>query len=92
VLKTTITSQDGQLIVARSQDCQPVLEHVAAMKELTDQTGDLRYVGEIPHVIIEKYLNERGISFHEFMQGDEHIKRILNSSDYKKLRVWEGRF
>ncbi len=86
---------DGdRLIIERVQDVEPYLEHLAKIRQVTDgvsESGDFRYAGTIPDVIVEKYCNERGISYAEFVNNREHHRRILNDPNYSKLRVWKGR-
>jgi hypothetical protein len=84
---------DG-FVIERLQDVDPILTSVKQHKEV--QTGKpvdgLGYfAGRIPSVIVEKYLNEFGITFNEFISNNVHVTRILNNPDYKRFRVWEGR-
>jgi len=82
------------LHIERVQDCEPIVEEVAKLKQVTDGRGDTSlgyHMGRIPGVIVEQYLIEVGINFEEFIRDDIHVKRILNDPTYKKFRIFEGR-
>lgn len=84
---------DGSITIERKQDCQPVLDSIKLIKDTTDGrsiSGELYHVARIPYAIIEKYLNEAGVTWADFQRDDVHITRLMNDSDYKHLRVWEG--
>lgn len=79
--------------IYREQDCTPVIDEVKRLKEVTDGRGDGikgYFVGRIPAIIVERYLNETGVSYREFIMDETHVKRILNDPDYKKFRIFEG--
>lgn len=86
-------NNDGSITFEREQDCQPIIDEVQKIKQVTDgrsKTGDLVHVGRIPAVIVEKYCNSRGITFHDFIVDDTHVTALMNDSDYRVFRVWEG--
>jgi hypothetical protein len=89
------SATDRRIVVQRSQDVEPIIEHLAALRQDSDgksKSGELYHVGDIPMAIVEGYLAEAGVTFHEFIKDDVHIKRILTNPDYSKFRVWQGRF
>lgn len=83
---------EDKLHINRVQDVEPIIEHVKTLKDGYKGSDIGHYVGTIPAVIVEQYLIECGIDFGDFMKDDTHIKRILTNPDFKKFRVWEGRF
>lgn len=90
-LDTTIKTEDGRLYVGRSQDCTPIAEHAKALhNEGHHGSSEMRLAAEIPYIIAEKYCNERGITFHEFMNDPKHIKAVCNNPDNKMFRIWPG--
>lgn len=92
-IDTIIHIEDGNLAVERRQECQPILDQVKAIKDVTNgisESRDLYHVARIPSGIIEKYCNERGVTFHEFCVDDAHVTRIMNDAEYAHLRIWEG--
>jgi hypothetical protein len=76
----------------RCQDCEPIVEHnKQAQNEI--QKGDFHHIGEIPNVIIEKWMNEEGISYREIMApGSEFVKKKLRDPDWAWLRATSKRF
>lgn len=86
---------DGRLIVQRFHDVEPLLDHLAELRATTNgksQSGEMYHVGDLDPVVVEDYMKQAGITFHEFLTDDVHIKRILMNPDYSKFRVWQGRF
>ncbi len=89
------SATDRRIVVNRSQDVEPIIEHLAALRQDSDgksKSGELYHVGDIPMVVVEGYLAEAGVTFHEFIRDDTHVKRILTNPDFAKFRVWTGRF
>ena len=91
-VKTHIALQDGALITGTSQDCSPIVEHAKALRnEGFHGSSDMRLAARVPLVIVEKYCNDKGITFQEFSQGQAHKVAFLHSPDYKAFRIWEGK-
>jgi len=44
----------------------------------------------IPFVIVEKYCNENNVTFQDFMNSQDHKKRLLNNPANSAFRVWKG--
>ena len=81
-------------IFERVQDCEPVIKEIKEKKQFTDGRGDTSlgyHVGRIPGIIVEQYIKQAGITFHDFCTDTAHIHRIMNNPDYKKFRVFEGK-
>jgi hypothetical protein len=92
-LDTRIFTQDDKLVVGRSQDCTAILEDaVRRHNEGHHGTADVKHAARIPNVIVEKYCNDNGISFHEFMGDEVHIKRLVQHPDNSMFRIWKGKF
>jgi hypothetical protein len=51
----------------------------------------MRHAARFPMVVVERYCNEKGITFEEWMSNPEHAKAMLNDSALSAFRVWEGR-
>lgn len=89
---TQVLLQDGALIVNRYQDCTPIAEFCkAAHKEGLHGSSEFRHAAKIPDVMVEKYCNDNNITFAEFMQNKEHIRRVLNDPAMAHFRIWPGR-
>lgn len=84
---------DGDLMhTLQSQDCTPIAERAYAMhKEGRHGSKELKLAATIPNVIIEKYMNDHGVSYAEVLGNDVHMRRIVNDPDNKMFRVWPGR-
>jgi hypothetical protein len=83
----------GDFAIERVQDCTPIVENATALRlSGLKQSDDMRLAARIPMVIIEQYLNDRGVSYHEFLADQAvHARRLLNDPALAAFRVWEGR-
>jgi hypothetical protein len=84
---------DGKIVMNRFSDLEPTLDLLSGMRQITDGKGkEFWWIGDIPNVIVEKYLNENGVTYQDFLQDTTHARRILQDPDYKKFRVFEGAY
>lgn len=91
-LQTAIAVRDGVLTIGRTQDCTPIAENTLAMQnEGLHGSDEMRHAASIPFVMVEKYCNDNGILFSEFMGNPEHIKRVCNDPAMAHFRIWKGR-
>lgn len=91
-VQTVIALQDGDLVTGTVQDCTPIAERTKALhNEGMHGSGDMRHAASLPFVLVERYCNDRGISFEDFMRGKEHIKAMLNDPALSHFRIWPGR-
>lgn len=89
---TRFIIEGDQMHTVRTQDCTPIAERAYAMhKEGMHGTSELKLAATIPNVIIERYMNERGLSFAEVIGDDKHMRAICNNPDNKMFRIWPGR-
>jgi hypothetical protein len=87
-----IDEAEQKLNIVTTQDEAPILDTLHDMRESGyTGTSDMRFAGFLPEILVQKYLQEKGITLREFMLDDMHIVRILNDPEYKNLRVWGGR-
>jgi hypothetical protein len=91
-LKTSFAEHDGRLFIAQTQDCTPIAEHAKALQSAgMHGSSEMRHAATIPDVILNKYMNENGVSYAELMRDPVHIKRICNDPDNKMFRIWPGK-
>lgn len=86
--------EDEKLVIHRTQDVEPILERTKALhNEGAFWSQDKEYVhaASIPNVIVEAYCNQHGITFAEWMDNEEHQRRMLNDPSLAHFRVWKGR-
>lgn len=90
-LSTTFAEQDGKLFVGRSQDCTPIAEDAKRRHNAGEfGTSEMKHAARIPNVIVEKYCNENGVTFEQFMADPAHIKRVVQHPDNSMFRIWKG--
>lgn len=75
---------DSRMVIKDSQDVEPVLAAVARHQDLKRNTGDNKYLGTLPAVIVVDLMN-RGI-FHD----PDAFDRWWNSTEANPWRVWKG--
>jgi hypothetical protein len=91
-LATRFVAEDGLLHIARSQDCTPIAEYAKRQhNEGHHGSSDMKHAARIPNVIIEKYLNDNGVTFEQFMADPAHIKRVVEHPDNAMFRIWKGK-
>lgn len=52
---------------------------------------DTYHLARLPAIVVEQYINDRGITFDEWMNNPEHINRMLNDPALKGFRVHHGK-
>lgn len=82
----------GETKVERVQDCTPIV-NFAANQRIAGKTGssEMRHAARFPAVIVESYLNARGITFNEFLANPVHVKVMLSDPALSAFRIWEGK-
>lgn len=83
---------EGKGYVRRVQDVEPVLEEAKA-RASAGLVGnkDFWHMAELPFVIVEKYCNDKGITFAEFMGNTDHVRAMVNDPALANFRVHGGR-
>jgi hypothetical protein len=91
-LVTTFAEHDGKIFIAQTQDCTPIAERAKALHNAGEHgSSEMRHVATIPDVILEKYMNERGVTYAELMTNPVHMKHICNDPANAMFRIWPGR-
>lgn len=91
-VSTSFQEQDGRLFVGRSQDCTPIAEDAKRRHNAGHHgSSEVKHAARIPAVVIEKYCNEQGVSFEQFMADPVHIKRVVEHPDNAMFRIWRGK-
>lgn len=91
-MKTALHLQGEDLVVAQQQDVEPILEFCKAQHNAGFHgSSEMRHVAEIPAIVVESYCQKAGITLHDFMSDQTHIRRILENPDNSLFRIWKGR-
>lgn len=77
---------------ASVSDLKMVAEHCGHMRS-AGMTGsnDMKLAAKVPAFFVQKYINDNGITFAEFMRDQKHIDRFLADPALAHFRVWQGR-
>jgi|GEM_PF-1162786 len=86
-LNTSYKTEDDKLIINRSQDVSAIL-NFNKEKQIDghNRKSDMRHVGSLPFVVVEKWINESGLKIGS-PEFSEYVKRKLLSGEYSKLMV-----
>lgn len=91
-ITTKFAEQDGRLFIGRSQDCTAIAEDAKRRHNAGEfGSSDMKHAARIPNVIIEKYLNDTGVTFEAFIADPIHIKRVVENPDNSMFRIWTGK-
>lgn len=93
-VSTAIKCRNGQMLVKREQDVAPVLDHNKRLQ--ANQVGGwrrasrtcMRYLGEIPNIVIEQWLKE---GFNIFQVSERELRAKLDHPDWSYLKTIPGR-
>lgn len=91
-VSTRFVEQDNKLIISRTQDCTPIAEDATRRHNQGEfGSSEMKHAARIPNVIIEKYMNDNGVTFEEVMNNPQHMKRIVENPDNAAFRIWKGK-
>jgi hypothetical protein len=92
LIHTQLSFNDGDMTVNRMQDVEPHMEHAARLRS-AGMVGspEMRHAAILPNALVEAYLNDHGITLHEFVVNPEHLRRMLNSPEFSNFRIWQGK-
>jgi len=91
MIVTKYLSDGATNAVKRIQDCEPIMEDAKARQRAGLVGNDYRHVMRVPAVIVERYCNQKGITFADFMEDEAHMRAIADDPDLSYFRVWTGR-
>lgn len=88
-----VMTRDGDntvdLVFANMDDLREVERHCELISRDTDKVrGDIVTLAEVPGVVLEKYCNERGVRWDEFMKSTDLQTEFINSEYAKPFRIW----
>lgn len=77
---------------ASVSDLKAVAEHCGDLRSagLTG-SSDMKLAARVPAFFVQKYINDNGITFAEFMRDNKHVDRFLADPALSHFRVWTGR-
>lgn len=54
-------------------------------------SSEMKHVARVPAFIVQRYINDNGITFEDFMREPKHADRMLSDPSLSAFRIWEGR-
>lgn len=90
-MKTDVLPQtDGGLVIAHSQDVEPVLEYAKERARAgagRSKTGEMHELAHFPEAVVMTYCQSKGISFGEFMRDPQHVQNMLRDPALRDFQV-----
>lgn len=84
--------RDVHLHEVDKADLDTVAKHCADLRAMGHTgTKDVKLAASVPAFFVQKYINDNGITFKEFMREKGHIDRFLADPAIAHFRVWQGR-
>lgn len=81
------TDQDGNSFIRYEQDAAPILDYNKEMQaDGFDKRADYWHAAKIPAIVIMEWLTKYGVNIYDKNHSDG-VKRLLNSDEYRYLRV-----
>ncbi len=90
-MRRELVEVDGgltDLLYVNMNDLHAVADHCKAMHN-QGLTGskDMPKLAEFPAAIVEKYINDAGITFAEWMKNPEHVRKMLRDPALAHFRI-----
>ena len=87
-----ILVENGDVTIAHSQDCDPILEWNKEARRETQKSDWGRHVAKIPNILYVKWLDEAHAKGHTNLrlftpEFDEIVQRKLQDPEYAHLRT-----
>ena len=87
LLSTKIKEEDGKVVISRAQNVQSILDYNKEKQIAgTVSGGEMRHVGQVPFVVVEKWLKESGLKLGS-KEFAGYVKKKLLSGEFSKLLV-----
>lgn len=88
---------EDRLYIERVQDIEPIIE--ANKRQMNEHNGhessrwkgEFHHVARIPEVVIEKWCNENGFTYADFIRDRSISKRFLNDPSNALFRTKPGK-
>lgn len=91
-IQTRFGSTGGESFVQRTQDCTPIAERAQALhRQGHHGSSEMKHAASIPNILIEKYCQDNGITYREWMVDPAHIRRMLADPALADFRIWKGK-
>lgn len=85
-------AHDVHVYEADHSDLKAVADHCAGLRGVgATGSSDMKHVARVPAILVQKYINDNGITFAEFMRDPKHAERFLADPAIAHFRVWEGK-
>lgn len=92
LIQTRVSFDGDDMTQSRVQDVEPVLESCAMLRSVgATGSAEMKHAMRLPMVFVEKYINDNGITMHDFEVNPQHLKRIMNSPEFAAFRIWQGK-
>ena len=93
-IKETVTFDGDNMLIKSTFDGTQMLKDAEYARQHTENAfaSDKKYVGNVDMGLVNVWLKEAGVKWTDTQAVKDVLKRKLMSSEFSKLRVWEGKY
>jgi hypothetical protein len=93
-IKETVTFDGDKMLIKSTFDGTQMLKDAEYARQHTENAfaSDKKYVGNVDMGLVNVWLKEAGVQWTDTQAVKDVLKRKLMSSEFSKLRVWEGKY
>jgi hypothetical protein len=93
-IKETVTFDGDKMLIKSTFDGTQMLKDAEYARQHTENAfaSDKKYVGNVDMGLVNVWLKEAGVQWTDTQAIKDVLKRKLMSSEFSKLRVWEGKY
>ena len=85
--------EDDKLVIKSRHDVNPILDRLRQLRDQNiDGFGENKLVGSIPMPLVTAWVKEAGLLWDDTQAVRDLIKRKIQSGEFSKFRVWEGKY
>lgn len=90
----SVTFSDDQMLIKKTHDASVMLKDAEYARGRTENLfgSDYKHVGNVDMALLNIWLKEAGVKWTDTQAVKDVLKRKLMSSEFSKLRVWEGKY
>ncbi len=96
IITTVRTIEEGKYLVHSQQNCDAALKQTERLRQQyadSNKKSSMRLAAQVPFVTLFQWGQEDGVNYYGTLTQEVAAKlyKRLNSNEYNKLRVWDGK-
>ncbi|MDE2100269.1 MAG: hypothetical protein KGL39_23665 [Patescibacteria group bacterium] len=89
---TFVALEEGNLITGSESTIAHDIARDAQERQKAGMIGsnEMRHAARVDPIVLESWLNKKGVTFQEFCASQTLIRQFLMDPDYAHFRIWTG--